>query len=111
MIFFLGRLLGNLSSYLILQGRFEEAWTTERESFQLVRNYGGYALRLAVQRSAMLAASEGDLGTAASLIGFVDAGFSKTGEARLATERSIRAQLIDILQKELPETEIEKYRG
>jgi tetratricopeptide (TPR) repeat protein len=106
----LGRLLGNLSSYLILRDRIDEARIIEREAFHCIRGCGGYTTRISLQRCAVLAAASGDFHVAASVMGFVDAGFIKSGDARLATERKIGVRLVDILRQGLTSAEIDRHK-
>ncbi|HEV2674530.1 MAG TPA: winged helix-turn-helix domain-containing protein [Aliidongia sp.] len=89
----LGWALGNLASYLLAQGNGEEARPVAGEALSLVREEGGFIVRVCLLQWALLGALDGNPIQAARLLGFVDAGFDAAGETLQPTERQIRDRL------------------
>src|SRR5579859_1292339 len=98
----LGWALANLASYLLVQGDVGEARKTALEALLLVREEGGFIVRVCLQQWALLGALDERYLQAARLLGFVDAGFAAAGETLQPTERQIRERLWARLSSALP---------
>ena len=98
----LGWALANLASYLLVQGDIAEARQAAHEALLLVREEGGFIVRVCLQQWALLGALDGSHAEAARLLGFVDAGFTAAGETLQPTERQIRDRLWACLSGVLP---------
>jgi predicted ATPase/DNA-binding winged helix-turn-helix (wHTH) protein len=107
----LGWALANLASYLLVQGDIADARQIAHEALLLVREEGGFIVRVCLQQWALLGALDGKHAQAARLLGFVEAGFSAAGESLQPTERQIHERLLAHLSDALPaeriRTEIE----
>lgn len=98
----LGWALCNLASYLLVQGDVEDARPVAREALSLVREEGGFIVRVCLLQWALLSALDEKPAEAARVLGFVDAGFSAAGETLQPTERQIRDRLWARLTGALP---------
>jgi predicted ATPase/DNA-binding winged helix-turn-helix (wHTH) protein len=98
---YLGVVLVNLGSYLLLHGNGAEAHDCAVEALSLVRIDGGYWLRLCFQLWALLGAKDGKYAEAAQLIGFVDAGFARSGEVRQALSQRVYDNLNELLSTQV----------
>jgi predicted ATPase len=98
---------GNLTSYLLAQGKLREARESATAFFAQARVTGGFALRIALMQWGLIATMEQRSTAAALLMGFVDAGFAGSGEVLEETEKYIHDQLQERLQASLPAAEIE----
>lgn len=96
----------NVTAYLLAQGRVSEARATATEIFPWLRAAGSFLLRLALMQWGVIAALEQRLTEAALLMGFVDAGFARSGEMMEPTERYTHDQLKLLLQAGLSSAEI-----
>lgn len=105
----LGSALINLASYLTARGDRPEARAFATEALSLVREEGGYILRLCLQHWALLGALDGHHEAAAQLIGFVDAGYAAAAEIRHPTERQIYDCLSTLLDAALSPDDIRSY--
>ena len=104
---YLGWASANLASYLIAQNSFDEARQVAAEALSLARPEGGYILRVCLQQWALLGALDGTHATGASLLGFVEAGFTAAGETRQPTEEQLHRRLLTLLEAALPAAELE----
>lgn len=100
----LGWALVNLTNYLLIQDRPSEAAATAHEALPLVREVGGFILRICLQQWALLAAINGNLPEAIRLLGFVDFGFKASGETREQAEQQVHDQLLARLKGQMPDT-------
>jgi predicted ATPase/DNA-binding winged helix-turn-helix (wHTH) protein len=98
---YLGPALVNLASYQIVRSDFNEGQQYAEEALSLLREEGGYWLRLCLQLFALLRAYDGRYADAAQLIGFIDAGYSCYGEVRQPLEQHIYDQLSTLLTRNL----------
>jgi predicted ATPase/DNA-binding winged helix-turn-helix (wHTH) protein len=99
----LGWALVNLTNYLLIQGRTQEAEETAYEALMLVREIGGFILRVCLQQWALLTAIGGDVAEAARLLGFVDFGFDSAGETREQAEQQVHEHLLAALDGQMPD--------
>ena len=99
--FYLATSLVNLASYHVLQDNAAAARDCAAEALKLVRADGGRWLRLCLQLWALLGAREGRYAAAAQLIGFVQAGFVRSGEIREGLSQRIYDGLSAILASHL----------
>jgi predicted ATPase/DNA-binding winged helix-turn-helix (wHTH) protein len=107
--FYLGPVLVNLASYLTLQNEAGEARDVAAEALSLLRIDGGQWLRLCLQLWALIGAREGRYVAAAQLIGFVDAGFVRSGEARQAPSQWVFGVLSELLTANLGDDDIRAW--
>jgi predicted ATPase len=103
---YLGWPLNNLATYLTLYGKSGEARVYAEEALSLLREEGGYWLRVCLQTLALLGACEGRHTAAAQLIGFVDAGYARSGEVREFTELQLHDRLSALLTENLAADDI-----
>jgi predicted ATPase/DNA-binding winged helix-turn-helix (wHTH) protein len=98
----LGWAVTNLTTYLLISGRWAEAARAASEGLKLVQPAGGFILRVCLLQWALLMASAVDasveqIAGAARLSGFVLAGYKQAGETLQPSER----RLYDNLQARL----------
>jgi predicted ATPase len=86
---YLGPALVNLAACLALQGADAEARVQATEALALTRVDGGTWLRLCLERWAFLAVRAGQYAEAARLLGFVEAGYARSGEVRVVLSQRI----------------------
>lgn len=99
----LGWALVNLTNYLLIQDRPYEAEETAWEALPLVRDVGGFILRVSLQQWALLAAINHNLPDAVRLLGFVESGFKAAGETREQVEQQVHDKLLALLEGQIPE--------
>ena len=109
--FQLGWALVNLASYLIARNDAVEARAIAEEALALVREEGGFILRVCLQQWALLRAIEGRCAEAARLLGFVDAGYAAAKELRQPTEQQIYGRLTALLGAALSAEDIQALTG
>lgn len=107
---YLGWALCNLASYLIARDKFSAARAAAEEALTLVREDGGFVVRLCLQQWALLGAVCGRHSEAASLMGFVNAGYAKSGDIRQPAQRRIDDHLKALLESKLATDDI-RYHG
>jgi tetratricopeptide (TPR) repeat protein len=107
---YLGVALVNLASYLALRGDHAEARAAAEEGLSLLREDGGYWLRLCLQAWALLGALDERYADAARLLDWVNADYSRSGEIRTFTEQQIYDTLAKLLADNLGEDE-RRIRG
>ena len=105
---YLGWGLVNLASYLISRGSIADAHRIACEGLDIVREEGGFIVRVSIQQMALLAAEKALYAEAAHLIGFVNAAYGAAGESRQPTEQQIYERLMAKLEASLPDLEIER---
>jgi predicted ATPase/DNA-binding winged helix-turn-helix (wHTH) protein len=98
---YLGWPLVNLASYLEIEGRSAEARGPAIEALSIVRQEGGHWLRLCLQLWTLIGAREGCYVEAARVLGFVDAGYGRSGEVREPTEQRIYEEVGRLLAERL----------
>lgn len=95
----------NCAAYLLSASRVYEAWSYAREAVQLgVRTETSWAINIAVQHLAHVAALSGDLEGAVRMLGHVNAMFEAAGtprEIRQASENIVYEDFVRLLQTEL----------
>ena len=106
---YLGWGLVNLASYLIAQDNVLEASKVALEGLWIVREEGGFIVRVCLQQWALLSAIRGHCTDAGRLLGFVDSRYSSAGEERQPTELKIYNRIIAKLRLALTSDEIELY--
>jgi predicted ATPase/DNA-binding winged helix-turn-helix (wHTH) protein len=94
----LGWMLANLASYLIIQGEAGDARATAIEALTLLREEGGYFVRVCLQQWALFAALEQRYEAAARLLGYVDADFATAQEVRQPTEQIVHERIQTVLR-------------
>lgn len=97
----------NIAAYRIALGDLRGAGDSAREGLRIaaqVRNE--LSLAIALQHLALLAALDGDLRSAAALLGYVDARYDELGMKREPTERWGYTMLLAVLQEQLTDNEI-----
>jgi tetratricopeptide (TPR) repeat protein len=99
--------LANLASYLLAQRRVAEARTFAAENFELTRVLGGLHLFVCLWSWAWIGALENRFAEAALILGFVEAGYIRSGLAIKCTEQFVREQIRGLLDPALPEAEIQ----
>jgi hypothetical protein len=103
--------LVDLASYLILRGDHAEARILAEEALSLVRDEGGYWLRVCLQIWALLGALDGSYTAAARLFGWVNAEYSRTGEIREFTEEKISDNLTKLLVANLTPDDLRVWQA
>ncbi len=88
----------NITSYLLAQEKVKEARSVATDLFPILRDRGGFALRVALMQWGLIAALENRFTEGALLLGYVDAAFCRTGEIKEPTERHIHGQLSASIQ-------------
>ena len=106
---YLGWALVNLASYLIIRGDIAEARIAAAEGMALVREEGGFIVRVCLQQWALFAAHAGFHAQGAQLLGFVSRGYADAGEDRQPTESKIYDRLTGLLIQALSASEIEMH--
>jgi predicted ATPase/DNA-binding winged helix-turn-helix (wHTH) protein len=99
----------NLATYLLAENDPVSARPAAIEALSLVRDDGGYWLRLSLQQWALIGAIEGRSDAAARLLGFVDSGIARSGEQRQPGEKRIHDKLLALLASSLTPDEIKNY--
>jgi len=95
--------------YLIAQEDLAEARKIAWEGLALVRDEGGFIVRVCLQQWALLGALDGQSRMAAHLIGHVNAGFADAGEDRQPTEQQIYDRLMERLRITLASADIDEF--
>jgi tetratricopeptide (TPR) repeat protein len=85
----LGCALVNLATYLIIDGKLDQAEPVSIEAFLILRLESGLFLRTCIQQLALLAAAGSNLEDAARLAGWVDAAYIQAQETRQPTEQRV----------------------
>jgi tetratricopeptide (TPR) repeat protein len=101
----------NLSTYLALQGEWSESRCSARKALALAREVGGYWLRLCLQVWALLGVRDGFHVKAARLIGYIDADFSRSGDARQRAEQQLYDLVLCHLGEALSKDSIRVFSG
>ncbi|PZR57096.1 MAG: hypothetical protein DLM50_06495 [Candidatus Meridianibacter frigidus] len=87
----------NLAAYALAAGDLEEARILLREALQLLGRSGARWVITALEHHATLAGLHGEHETAAILVGFTDADYALSGNARQTTERHGYERLMRLL--------------
>jgi|HubBroStandDraft_1064217.scaffolds.fasta_scaffold00058_20 predicted ATPase/DNA-binding winged helix-turn-helix (wHTH) protein len=101
--------LANLASYLIFKNDIRGASTQALQALSLSKEIGGYWVRVCLQLWVLLGALKGRHREAARLIGFVNASWTRAGEAREWTEQKIYDRLVPLLEANLPALDIQAH--
>ena len=103
----LGLVLSNITAYLLMLGRLDEAWLTGRESIELsLRQSNAYELAALIGHHSHLAAETGDSERAVRMLGWVDAAYRKLGNAREHTEQRGYDRMQTLIRAALPQERI-----
>ncbi|MBV8491719.1 MAG: hypothetical protein JO199_14430, partial [Candidatus Eremiobacteraeota bacterium] len=110
----LGHALTNLASYLSVTGEFDAAEDAAREAVSIGRAHEAENYEVvALQAAAVVLAHRGELGSAARLLGFVDAYYERYAMTREPTETIVQRRLLDVLREglDLPALSHETAQG
>lgn len=96
----------NLAAYLLALTRLDEAWAASREALELALRADLHVAVVSIGHLAQVAAETGDAVRATRLLGYAEADYTKSGNARELTEQRGYDRALELIRATLMEDRI-----